>query len=124
MTHRFNLFLVALVSFGLLDGLWLGALMGACRRTQISLITRMSGNRLAPLWAPALLVYVLLAFGIVVFVLPTPPGDAPVVKGLLFGFIVYSVYDLSHLTGLKGWLIMVTALDVAWGATATAATTW
>ena len=28
MTHRFNLFLVALVSFGLLDGLWLGVLMG------------------------------------------------------------------------------------------------
>ena len=124
MTHRFNLFLVALVSVGLLDGLWLGVLMGAFDRTPLKLIARMSGNRLAPLWAPALLVYVLLAWGIVVFALPRVPVQEPVLRGALFGLVIYGVYDLRNLSTLTGWPVLLTAIDIAWGAAATAATTW
>ena len=124
MTHRFDLFLMALVIVGLLDGLWLGVVMSAFYRSQLSLIARMSGNRLAPLWTPALLVYVLLAFGIVVFVLPRTPGEAPIARGALFGLVVYGVYDLSNLSHLKRGPVLLTAVDIAWGAVASAATTW
>ena len=124
MTHRFNLFLVALVSFGLLDGLWLGVLMGGFYRSQLSLLARMSGDKLAPLWMPALLVYVLLAFGIVAFVIPRTPNGSPILRGALFGLVVYGVYDLTNLSTLKGWPIVLTAIDIAWGAAASAAATW
>jgi uncharacterized membrane protein len=124
MTHRFDLFLMALVIVGLLDGLWLGVVMSAFYRSQLSLIARMSGNRLAPLWTPALLVYVLLAFGIVVFVLPRTPDEAPIARGALFGLVVYGVYDLSNLSDLKRGPVLLTAVDIAWGAVASAATTW
>ena len=124
MTHRFDLFLMALVIVGLLDALWLGVVMSALYRSQLSLIARMSGNRLAPLWTPALIVYVLLAFGIVVFVLPRTPDEASVGRGALFGLVVYGVYDLSNLTTMKRWPVLLTAVDIAWGAIASAATTW
>jgi uncharacterized membrane protein len=124
MTHRFDLFLMALVIVGLLDALWLGVVMSALYRSQLSLIARMSGNRLAPLWTPALIVYVLLAFGIVVFVLPRTPDEASVARGALFGLVVYGVYDLSNLTTMKRWPVLLTAVDIAWGAIASAATTW
>ena len=124
MTHRFNLFLVALVSFGVLDGLWLGLLMGGFSRLQLSLIARLSGDKLAPLRTPALLVYVLLAFGIVALVLPRTPSGPPTLRGALFGLIVYGVYDLTNLSTLKGWPIVLTAIDIAWGAAASAAATW
>jgi uncharacterized membrane protein len=84
----------------------------------------MSGNRLAPLWTPALLVYVLLAFGIVVFVLPRTPDEAPIARGALFGLVVYGAYDLSNLSNLKRGPVLLTAIDIAWGAAASAATTW
>lgn len=124
MTHRFNLFLIALVSFGVLDGLWLGVLMGGFYKAQLSLIARMSGDKLAPLWGPALFVYVLLAFGIVVFVVPRNYTDASIARGALFGVIVYGVYDLTNLATLRGWPVALTMIDIAWGAAASALTTW
>ena len=124
MTHRFNLFLVALAAFGVLDGIWLGIVMGAFYRTRLALLARMSDDRLAPLWMPALLVYVLLALGIVVFVVPRSPGPAPLLRGALFGVVVYGVYDLTNLSTLKGWPVLLTAIDIAWGAVASAAATF
>jgi uncharacterized membrane protein len=124
VTHRFNLFLVALVSFGVLDGLWLGVLMGGFYKSQLSLLARMSGDKLAPLWGPAIFVYVLLAFGIVGFVLPRNYGEASIVRGALFGVVVYGVYDLTNLATLRSWPIALTAIDIVWGATASAITTW
>ena len=124
MTHRFNLFLVALVTFGLLDGVWLGVIMGALYKTKRSLLARMSGDKLAPLWGPALFVYVLLGVGIVAFVIPRNGADASIARGALFGLVVYGVYDLTNLSTLRGWPVVLTAVDIAWGAAASAITTW
>ena len=124
MTHRFNLFLVALGSFGVLDGLWLGVFMAGFYKTQLSPVARVSGNRLAPLWGPTLFVYVLLAFGIVAFVLPRNFADASIARGALFGLVVYGVYDLTNLATLRAWPVALTLIDIAWGATASAIATW
>ena len=123
MTHRFNLFLVALVAFGILDGLWLGAIMGAFRNTRRSLLARMSGNRLAPLWGPALGVYVLLAIGIVAFVIPRNGTEASMARGALFGLVVFGVYDLGSLSTLRVWPAVLTLVDIVWGAALSAITT-
>lgn len=114
MTHRFNLFLVAFVTFGLLDSIWLGTMS----------LARLTARKLAPLWGPVLFVYVLLAFGIVTFVLPRNYREASIAQGALFGLVVYGVYDLTTLTTLRGRAVLVAAIDIAWGATASAISTW
>jgi len=124
MTHRFNLFLVALVTFGLLDGLWLGAIKGTFHKTRRSLLARMSGDKLAPLWGPALFAYVLLACLIVAFVIPRNYADASLLHGALVGLIVYGVYDLVTLSTLQAWPALLTTMDIAWAAAASAITTW
>lgn len=124
MTHRFYLFLVALISFGVLDGLWLGVFMGGFYKTQLSPLARLSGDKLAPLWGPALFVYVLLAFGIVAFALPRNYAEASIGRGALFGLVVYGVYDLTNLATLRAWPMALTLIDIAWGATASALATW
>ena len=53
----------------------------------------MSGDKLAPLWGPALFVYVLLSFGIVAFVVPRNYADASILRGALFGVVVYGVSE-------------------------------
>ena len=124
MTHRFNLFLVALVTFGLLDGLWLGAIKGTFHKTRRSLLARMSGDKLAPLWGPALFAYVLLACAIVAFVIPRNYADASLMRGALVGLVVYGVYDLVTLSPLQGWPALLTTVDIVWAAAASAITTW
>jgi uncharacterized membrane protein len=123
MTHRFNLFLVALVTFGLLDGLWLGAIKGAFHKTRRSLLARMSGDKLAPLWGPALFMYVLLACGIVALI-PRNYADASLTHGALVGLILYGAYDLLTLSTLQAWPALLTTVDIAWAAAASAITTW
>lgn len=36
--------------------------------------------------------------------------------GALFGFIAYATYDLTNLATIKNWPLIVTVVDLAWGA--------
>jgi uncharacterized membrane protein len=37
-------------------------------------------------------------------------------SGALFGLITYATYDLTNLATLKDWPLLVTVVDLAWGA--------
>jgi uncharacterized membrane protein len=37
------------------------------------------------------------------------------VYGALFGFFAYAMYDLTNLTTVRDWPLVVTAVDLAWG---------
>ena len=37
--------------------------------------------------------------------------------GALFGLITYATYDLSNLATIKDWPLLVTIVDLVWGAT-------
>lgn len=78
----------------------------------------------------AILFYLVHAAGIAVFavfaVLPaTATGTwlAAVLYGALFGFCVYSAYDLTNLATLRGWSMALSLVDLAWGAVVTAVAT-
>jgi uncharacterized membrane protein len=43
-------------------------------------------------------------------------------RGALLGVVAYSTFDLTALAVLAGWSVLVTAVDIAWGALLTAAT--
>lgn len=39
--------------------------------------------------------------------------------GALFGFICYATYDLTNLATIKNWPLIVTIIDLVWGALVT-----
>lgn len=112
-------FLIALLSFVVLDGLWLGVVMSGFYRTALGPIARTAADgSLAPLWLVAAPVYVLLALGEVVFVMPRAAGGgllAAMGFGALFGLVVYGVYDLTNWSVLKDYGATVAIVDIAWG---------
>lgn len=95
---------------------WLGFVAKNFYRDQIGFLMKTEIN-----WAAAGAFYLLFVVGLVHFVI------APAIEkrswtqalgfGALFGLITYATYDLSNLATLKDWPVLVTVVDLAWGAT-------
>lgn len=123
--HMFSQFGIAIVSFMVLDGLWLGFLMNAFYKRQLAPLARMSGGALTPIWPAAAVVYVLLAAAIPVLVLSRArsPIDA-LTLGAFLGVVIYGVYDFTNYSTLKDWPLALVMVDVAWGGVLCGATAW
>jgi uncharacterized membrane protein len=110
------------VVFAVLDAVWLGFAMNTFYRSQLAPIVRLSADGgIAPNWAAAVLVYVVLGIGIASFVLPGASSLAAAAgAGALFGFCVYGVYDLTNFSTLAQYPLAIAVVDTAWGTFATA----
>ncbi|WP_395599664.1 DUF2177 family protein [Pseudomonas sp. A1437] len=105
-----------LVTFLLLDGIWLGLLMAPTYRELLGPLMLEK-----PLLLPAAVFYCLYVFGCVVFVvLPALRWQKAATMGALLGLVAYGTYDLTNWATLRGWSVQVTLLDWAWGTFATA----
>lgn len=116
---------IALVSFILLDFLWLGILMNGFYKSQLAPIARMAGDRMAPIWPAAAMVYLFLAAGVAVLVLARArsPLDA-LAMGALLGLVIYGVYDFTNYSTLKNYPLTLVFVDVAWGTVLCGLTAW
>jgi len=105
-----------LLAFLVLDGLWLGVLMGP---TYKALLGSLMLDQ--PRLVPAALFYLLYIIGCVVFVvLPAVSWQRAAGLGALLGLVAYGTYDLSNWATLKGWSAQLAVMDMVWGAFATA----
>jgi uncharacterized membrane protein len=43
-------------------------------------------------------------------------------RGAFFGLVAYATYDLTNLATLRDWPVLVTVVDILWGAVLTAVT--
>jgi uncharacterized membrane protein len=121
MGHTITGAAVGAVAFMVLDGVWLGVLMKHFYRDQLAPIARLTNGGIAPNWPAAFVVYGLLGIGIALFVLPrASTASAAAVHGALFGLVVYGVYDFTNYSTLRQWPFVLTLVDVAWGAVASA----
>ena len=104
-------FIITLIIFLGIDFVWLGFVARGFYKKEL---TAFSTTLNLP---AAFLTYVLIAAGIVIFVLPKASGDIykALLWGALFGLITYGVYDLTNLATLKGWSIKMLAVDILWG---------
>ena len=73
---------------------------------------------------PAVIFYSLYALGIMYFVV-NPLLDSKslwqvAIRGAFFGLIAYSAYDLTNQATLAKWPVIITVVDIAWGAIVTA----
>ncbi len=114
-----KLFLLILPVFLVLDFFWIGYLMKNFYAQELGDLARREGNSLAPRWGAAILVYILIPLGIVLFVRPhlntADPWWIAAAWGAAFGVVLYGVYDLTNLAVLDKWTTRVTVVDMAWG---------
>jgi uncharacterized membrane protein len=113
-------FFTSIVATVLLDAIWIGLIMMGFYKTQLGPILRLKpdGGIDAIAWAGGI-VYVLIALGVVFFVLPkisdTDPLWMVLPWGFLFGIILYGVYDFTNYSLLKDWTLAMTLVDCTWG---------
>jgi uncharacterized membrane protein len=80
------------------------------------------------LMAPAALFYLFYTLCLVILVIvPAVRVASPwqaVLLGALLGLCAYGTYDITNLATLKGWPVIVSAVDMAWGTVITAFVSW
>ena len=102
----------ALVTVGVLDGLWLGVLAREFYRSQMVAVAAENFSML-----PAALFYFLYPLGVLLLAL-TPPANgwqAAMGRSALLGLMVYGVYDLTNMATLKSWPAKLALVDASWG---------
>ncbi len=110
-------YIVAAVSFGVLDAIWL-------RWAGPNLYRPNLGELMAESFriGPALVFYAAYIAGMVWFaVRPGLSGGlgAAALNGALLGALCYATYDLTNQATLKVWPVHITIVDIIWGAFAT-----
>ena len=111
----FKIFSIALPVFFAIDMVWLGFVAKNFYAKQIGGLMRPDIN-----WTAAIIFYLIFIAGLVVFVI-TPAvlkssWSHAVLMGAFFGFVCYATYDLTNLAVAKDWPVLVTIIDLIWGA--------
>jgi len=111
-----KLYLIALPVFFLIDMIWLGVIAKNFYAKQIGFLLAPNVN-----WIAAILFYLLFIVGLVLFVvmpsLEIKSLSHVIIFGALFGLISYATYDLTNLATVKNWPLLITIVDLCWGAT-------
>lgn len=114
-------FLIAFVSFLLIDMVWLVFIAKDLYKKYLGYLMSPTIN-----WGAALLFYALFIVGILFFVVyPALEKDQiqyALMAGALFGLITYATYDLTNLATLKDWPVTITIIDLIWGTSVSALT--
>lgn len=109
-----KMYLIALVIFVIIDGIWLGFIAKDLYRKELGHLLASNSN-----WTAAVIFYLLFLVGLVYFVIN--PGIEKesimtvVISGALFGLLTYATYDLTNLATLKEWPLKITIIDLIWG---------
>jgi uncharacterized membrane protein len=73
-----------------------------------------NGSPLKLKWIPAILSWILLAWGLYYFVVSRAGWTLQ--DAALLGLLVYGVYDMTNLATLKTWTLNFAVQDMIWGA--------
>ncbi len=107
-------YLATLVSFLVIDAIWLGLIAKKFYANQLGPLMRED-----ILFLPAGIFYLFYAAGIVLLaVRPDQPGHSIIsvaFYGAVIGFIAYGTYDATNLATLKDWPVLMSAVDLIWG---------
>ncbi|MBT4120643.1 MAG: DUF2177 family protein [Candidatus Magasanikbacteria bacterium] len=108
-----KIFLLSLVSFLLLDGLWLLVVAKNFYKKYLGFI-------MGPVnWVPVMIFYPLYIIGLVFLVIVPAIESGSWVRLLfgaaLFGLCAYGAYDLTNQATIKDWPWIVTIVDILWG---------
>ena len=110
-----KLYLIALPVFLAIDMVWLSVVAKNFYAKQIGALMKPDVN-----WLVAGVFYLIFIAGLVVFVIsPAMAKNSwthALLFGALFGLVCYATYDLTNLAVAKDWPLLVTIVDLVWGA--------
>jgi len=110
-----KLYLIAFTVFLAIDMLWLGIVAKNFYAKQIGMLMKANVN-----WLAAIIFYLIFIAGLVFFVIAPAVENKSwmqaLVWGMFFGFVCYATYDLTNLAVAKDWPVLVTIVDMIWGA--------
>jgi uncharacterized membrane protein len=119
MKKNLTAYFSTLVAFLILDGIWLGLLMGSTYRSWLGSLMLDQ-----PVVGPAVVFYLLYAAGLVYFAVQSALRRGSlthaVKRGAMLGLVAYGTYDLSNWATLQGWPAQMALVDLAWGTVASA----
>ena len=103
-----------------LDLVWIGLIASNFYKSQTGhLLNMVDGNMQVNIPA-ALATWAVIVTGVQVFVFPRAGASASLLQvllwGAVFGAVVYAVYDLTNYALLRDWPLVVTVVDILWGA--------
>ena len=108
-------YVAVLAAILVLDAIWLGAVAKRFYAERL-------GYLMAPnvRWWAATLFYLLFAAGVLYFVVLPRAGAGSLgrtfLAGAFFGLIAYATYDLTNQALVRDWPVVVTLIDLGWGA--------
>jgi uncharacterized membrane protein len=107
---------IVFAAFLAVDMVWLVFVARKFYVKQIGFLMREPVNFVA-----AFVFYIIFVAGILFFVLqPALEKDSlaqAALAGAFFGLVTYATYDLTNLSTVKDWPLLVTVVDLAWGTT-------
>jgi uncharacterized membrane protein len=110
-----KLTMIALPIFFAIDMLWLGIVAKNFYASQIGTLLKKDIN-----WTAAIVFYAIFILGLVLFVIEPAYEKGSwthaLVFGAIFGFITYATYDLTNLATLNNWPLLISVVDMMWGA--------
>ncbi|MDP2412222.1 MAG: DUF2177 family protein [Pseudolabrys sp.] len=112
-------YVTILVPFIIVDAIWLTVMGSRLYRPTLGDILLPDLNT-----PPAVVFYLIYPIGILVFAtLPALKAGSvspALMYGALFGAMAYATYDLTNFATLRNWTLLISVLDIAWGAIVTA----
>jgi uncharacterized membrane protein len=119
MWHMIKVFLFLPPLLFMLDFIWLGIFAASLYRKELGGFLRLSGDAMQPIIWAALVVYLAIPLGIVLFALPRVSPDnligSSLFWGALYGIIAYTIYDMTNYSLLRDWPLRVSLIDICWG---------
>jgi len=119
MWHSLKVFLFLPPVLFALDYLWLGVFASELYKKELGPFLRMSGASLQPIPWAAVMVYLAIPAGLVLFVLPRVSPEqmtgSALLWGALYGIVVYAVYDMTNYSLVRDWPLRVSLIDIGWG---------
>lgn len=109
-----TLWILSIPVFVVVDLLWLGVIAKNFYFTKL-------GHLFGDVnWYAAALFYALFLLGVTLFVTYPAVQAGSVARafayGALFGLVTYATYDLTNQATIKDWPVVVTVVDMVWGA--------
>lgn len=114
-----KLYFIALTVFLAIDGVWLTLIAKNFYAKHLGYLMSKTPNL-----AAAGIFYLIYIMAMLVFVLVPAIEKKSLMQaitmGAFFGFAAYATYDLTNLATIKDWPLIITIVDLIWGATLSA----
>lgn len=107
-------YFAAVVAFIIIDGLWLGIVARNLYASHMGDLLRKDF-----LVGPAAAFYLVYAAGLVFLAVRPMQPELSLLNvaayGAIIGFLAYGTYDMTNLSTLRDWPVLISVVDLIWG---------